>query len=209
MVETVKGIIENVNISLIVPNDWNPNKMTPDQYEKEKNSILTFGFIDPITVREVQIKQKLYYQIIDGEHRWRGAKELGMQIVTINNLGHLSDEQAQQMTLQLNAHGKSDILQLGVLVHELRAEVPFPELEKNLPFDKAQLENLDSLVTNLEPPSDVDFGNPTPLETGTGDQDQSPDVWSFKVHSSKLDFVRGILDRYGKNLLEMCGRLRT
>lgn len=53
------------------PNGWNPNQMSPRQFEAEIESILRFGFIDPITVRE-----KDGLEIVDGEHRWKAWREI-------------------------------------------------------------------------------------------------------------------------------------
>ena len=54
------------------PNNYNPNKMNERQFSAELESIQHFGFIDPITVRDTANG----LIIVDGEHRWRGAKEI-------------------------------------------------------------------------------------------------------------------------------------
>ena len=54
------------------PNNYNPNKMNERQFSAELESIQHFGFIDPITVRDTSNG----LIIVDGEHRWRGAKEI-------------------------------------------------------------------------------------------------------------------------------------
>jgi hypothetical protein len=63
---------DTVHIDSIRPNDYNPNRMNDRQYAAELESIQHFGFIDPITIRETDDG----LVIIDGEHRWRGVKEV-------------------------------------------------------------------------------------------------------------------------------------
>ncbi len=53
------------------PNPWNPNKMNSREFEAEIESILHFGFIDPVTVRENNGPE-----VIDGAHRLRALSEI-------------------------------------------------------------------------------------------------------------------------------------
>ena len=64
---------ERVRKELILPNPWNPNRMTTEMYAKALESISEFGMIDPLLCREMGD----HYQIIDGEHRYRAACDLG------------------------------------------------------------------------------------------------------------------------------------
>ena len=68
--------LEYISYSNMKPNNWNPNRMNPKQFEAEVVSIIHNGFIDPITVRDVSKDDDFYYEIIDGEHRWRALKEI-------------------------------------------------------------------------------------------------------------------------------------
>jgi len=65
--------IEWVDIELVHPNPWNPNVQSDFIYAKTRISILEHGFIDPIKVRQ---KADGQYEVIDGEHRWKVAKDL-------------------------------------------------------------------------------------------------------------------------------------
>jgi ParB-like chromosome segregation protein Spo0J len=53
------------------PNPWNPNKMNAREFEAEIESILHFGFVDPVTVRENNGPE-----VIDGAHRVRAMAEI-------------------------------------------------------------------------------------------------------------------------------------
>ena len=60
--------LEWVDRNLLKPNDYNPNKVSRDNLELLKQSILTNGWTLPIVVRPD-------YTIIDGFHRWTVSGE--------------------------------------------------------------------------------------------------------------------------------------
>lgn len=60
--------LEWVDRELLKPNDYNPNKVSRDNLELLKQSILTNGWTLPIVVRPD-------YTIIDGFHRWTVSGE--------------------------------------------------------------------------------------------------------------------------------------
>lgn len=141
------------------PNPWNPNSMPNDMYVKAIESIHEFGFVDPITCRTEWVRDQLVYEIIDGEHRWRASeghgrcvrakkgggweRHVGLDVLPITNLGVLTDEIAQQLTIVLNeTRGTYDPKKMGELLVDLVAVKPLPELLAVLPFDKPKFEEL-------------------------------------------------------------------
>ncbi|MDI3311047.1 MAG: ParB/RepB/Spo0J family partition protein [Thermoanaerobacterium sp.] len=75
--ESVKGV-ENIKISDIEPNQFQPRKHFDDESLKElSDSIKEHGIIQPIIVR----KNDFGYQIVAGERRWRAAKLAGLKEV--------------------------------------------------------------------------------------------------------------------------------
>ena len=66
--------IKNVSVEEITADGNNPNRMIPAKFEALKESIRKFGFLIPVVTNKD-------LQIADGEHRWRAAKELGMEQV--------------------------------------------------------------------------------------------------------------------------------
>lgn len=116
------------------PNDWNPNKQSHFMYEREKRSIKKFGFVDPITVRRVEGQ----LEIVDGEHRWRAAKDLGLTAVSVTDLGEVSIVQAKALTDVLNnLKGNPDAYRQNQLIEDILAAEP--ELKDVLPYTEAQL----------------------------------------------------------------------
>ena len=146
---------EWVAIDRLEPNPWNPNAMDDEMYAKAIESIHKFGFVDPVTVREVGIAG---YQIIDGEHRWKAGREhsgdchddyhVGMVQLPITNLGLIEDSIAKQLTIVLNeTRGEYEPKRMGELLTSLLTIEPLPVLQKVLPFTPVQFEELTKLPT--------------------------------------------------------------
>jgi len=61
-----------IPLEKIKPNSFNSNEMSREEYERFKESIIRFGMKDAIKVR----RKDSFFEIIDGEHRFKVAKEL-------------------------------------------------------------------------------------------------------------------------------------
>lgn len=150
---------ELVKLEHLRPNPWNPNEMDPEDYEKARTSIRRFGFIDPITVRRIPIDYvetttmaeaaegkkshvpatPQYYEIIDGEHRWKAAKDEGLTEVHVA-IVTVDDADAEQLTFILNElRGKPNPQKLAALVRDLASKRSMVELEAVLPLRRQQL----------------------------------------------------------------------
>jgi hypothetical protein len=150
-------------------------------YQKELASLRRFGLVAPLVVRRIppggsptpprskrtaglpskSITTK--YELIDGEHRWKGAQELGYTEVPIWDLGIISDAVAKQLTIVLNeTRGTPDPGKLGELLMDLlETELPTDLLEV-LPFPEERFTELTKLAA-------FDWGAVTePMKTETG-----------------------------------------
>ena len=143
-----------VAIDAVIPNPWNPNAMTDEMFGKAIESIHRFGFVDPVTCRE--LGDGVEFQIIDGEHRWKAAKShsgrcddkrhYGMLSLPIISVGAISDEIAKQLTIVLNeTRGESDPRKLGAIITDLLISEPLPVLAAVLPFSPDRLAELAEL----------------------------------------------------------------
>ena len=127
--------IVNIRVRDLVPNPWNPNRMDDEMLRKEVESIKAFGFVDPITVRPFG----KIFQIIDGEHRWKAASELGLAEVPCIVLD-VDDETAEQLTIVLNdLRGKPNEERLAALVRDLSTRRSMLDLERVLPYKRERL----------------------------------------------------------------------
>ena len=67
--------ILEVQLSQIKEADTNPNFMAPEKFERLKNGIEQNGFLQPILVSP---NKDGTYTIVDGHHRFKAARDLGM-----------------------------------------------------------------------------------------------------------------------------------
>lgn len=124
---------KRVPIHHITPNQWNPNVQSDKMFSKGIASVKEFGLMGSILVRE----NLGFYEILDGEHRWRYAKELGYTEMDVDSLGEISNDRAKILTVLLNnLRGKDDIEKRAAIYESLNAG----QLQL-LPFSDEEIEN--------------------------------------------------------------------
>jgi len=133
---------ETIPAERISVNRWNPNRMTAAMYAKALESIKTYGFVDPLTVREDMTRGGIepVYEIIDGEHRFRAGSDLGMTEFPCVVVHGLTDDQARKLTVVLNElHGQADPDKMGDLLSDLLSRTDLEDLMVALPYDESVL----------------------------------------------------------------------
>ena len=134
--------IERVGIEKIKPNSWNPKPENPPEMEKIKRSLEINGYAQPILVRKLDDG----YEILDGQHRYLAAKELGYKELYIYNAGEVDDEEAKAMTIWMQTQVSFDDQLLAPLAIELK------RLDMELPYSEKEMikfENMLSFDMNL------------------------------------------------------------
>lgn len=102
--------------------------MTAFMYSKALESIEEFGFVDPITCTAD-------YVIIDGEHRWKAARDLGYAKVPVTVIDGLTDDGYRKLTVVLNElRGQADPTKLSDLLSNLLEGSTVEELVHSLPY---------------------------------------------------------------------------
>jgi hypothetical protein len=109
------------------------------EYAKLLESMQRFGFTDPLTVRSRSGK----LQLIDGEHRLRAARDLGLSSVPYFDVGEISDDEAKALGIVLNElKGRHDPRVLGDLLKDLLERSSPEEMLVGMPFTTEALEGL-------------------------------------------------------------------
>lgn len=122
----VVGTDRIIPVAQIFPNSWNPNEMDPNQFARLKHEIKTSGFSRDkrvlVRVKPLPEDQKYEegaedFEIIDGEHRWRAGKELGMKEIpcVVMNIPEL-DEASFRTYILNNLRGNINEVKLAVLI---------------------------------------------------------------------------------------------
>lgn len=129
-----------VAVASIRPNSWNYNKQSQFVFEREVNSIRRFGILRPILVRKAG---KGFYEIVDGEHRWRAAKQVGVKRVSVIVLDNIDDLDAKQLTILMNEirGDESDAQRFRFLLSQISK---FDGAEELLPYTLDEIEHLNS-----------------------------------------------------------------
>jgi len=140
-----KPDIREVDINLVHPNPYNPNKMDDRTYKLTLKSIEEDGLMGEIIVREDPDKPNEFI-IIDGEHRWKAARELGYGTIKIEVKAKDTPE-AMISTLRLNkARGENDPIKEAEVIHELHKTYSTEEIEEKLGYTKEEQEGLENLM---------------------------------------------------------------
>jgi hypothetical protein len=146
----INGEAMNLPVSRLYPNPWNPNVMDADMLARERASIEEFGFVDQIIVR-THPERPGVYEIIDGEHRWLVANELGMEEVPCWNLGEIDDNMAMQLTLVLREiHGTHDPARVQEILKLLVNSTSIDKLRKTIPYDDGVFARLADMNKNFD-----------------------------------------------------------
>ena len=116
-------------IDKLRPNNWNPNEIDAKTYELARLSIQEEGFSDPIDIDPTGL-------ILDGEHRWRLAVELGMTHVPVFIKERYEDDAKITTIRKDRTHGEPDLVRLLGIVGELVDAYGSGEVERRLGFDQ-------------------------------------------------------------------------
>lgn len=172
----ILGKYDVVSVKRLKRNPWNYNEMDEVGMEKLKATMRLDGFIDDIIVREIDDPgDKVDYEIIDGEHRWFAAKELGMAKVPIKNLGKIDDIKAKALTIKLNElKGRPDTERMALIVDEIIRSTD-DDLINTMPFDDEEMSELSRLARETVD----DVPDPKP---GTTNDDEDGDKRTRKVN---------------------------
>ena len=106
--------IKNIQLDQLVESVSNPNSMDPEKYALLVQAIREVGFVQPVLVRPQRVGSK--HIIIDGHHRVRAARELGMKYVPcVIGTGDLAtDEQASVTQIAMGRlRGELDLAAVG------------------------------------------------------------------------------------------------
>jgi ParB/RepB/Spo0J family partition protein len=104
--------VEEVLLVELKPNEYNPNRQTEDEFEMLKASIREDGFTQPILCMSDGT-------IVDGEHRWRAAQELGYETVPVVRVS-MTEAQRRIATMRHNrARGQDDTAAVAELMLDL------------------------------------------------------------------------------------------
>lgn len=151
----ITGSVELADLEFVSPNDWNPNKLKGPKLEAVRLSMLEDGWLssEALLIWGTDETGKLQNKIIDGEHRWKLAKELGYQQGPMVFLHGITRAKAIELTIKLdNNRGDFDRPLLIVALKELLPELDYADPAVALGFAQTDLNKLLG-VDSVSPPA--------------------------------------------------------
>jgi hypothetical protein len=113
--------VEWVPIGSVRENGWNPNVLPSRKFAHLRRELVRVGFASPILVSRDGT-------IINGEHRWRAAREEGFSEVPVVRID-VDEETARTISLNLNSiHGEADRARLALMLAGMEIDMPKDEL---------------------------------------------------------------------------------
>lgn len=102
-----------VPVDDIRPNDYNPNRMDDQEFSEFVAEVKHLGRLPkPVVIRPKVGLSSAAFCIVDGEHGWRAAKEVGFEKIPCE-IVHVDDFEAMRQTYKRNQHGRPDQVLLG------------------------------------------------------------------------------------------------
>lgn len=146
-----EGVYKSISVAQLKPAEYNPRTITDDEFSGLKESIKTFGFVDPAIVNKD-------YTIIGGHQRIKAAEALGLKEVPCVVLD-LDKHQEKKLNVILNSpaiSGKYDDLKLSEILEELKLDDDYESLRLNalepLDLSPIEVEEDEAPEVSQEPP---------------------------------------------------------
>ena len=136
-------------ISSLKANPWNPNEMGEKTQAFLVREIKRMGFLQPILINKDGM-------IIDGEHRWRAAKDAGLKEIPVVQID-VDDNQARILTMNMNQiKGDNNPVKVAELIKELQTDFDDTTITNYLNFTKNEIESY-NLILSLPEVNDADL----------------------------------------------------
>lgn len=150
--------VKLVNISDVVANDYNPNKVATPEMKLLKHSIQEDGYTQPIVTMYDDKKEK--YVVIDGFHRYTVGMQLGLDEIPIVVIDKEIKDRMASTIRHNRARGTHQILDMSKIVTDLYVGGwSDSEISKHLGMDADEVIRLKQVSGLKEAFADHEFSN--------------------------------------------------
>lgn len=131
--------VRKIELDRIEVNEANPNEMDEKEFENLKKEIKKRGFLVPIVVRKLEENK---YKLIDGEHRYKAAKELGYKEIPAVVL-EISEEEEKYLLINLNKiKGSFNPIKYARLVEDLVNKYTLEKVKEAIYLSEREIQSL-------------------------------------------------------------------
>lgn len=193
-------------IDIFIEADWNYKKENEALDKKLNEALKRFGQTQNIYARELETG---YYEIPDGNHRFKQAKDLGKKFLFAYDLGKITKSDAIRRAISTNEiKYTADNIKLAELIKEISVDFDITDLSMILPYSEIELNDYVQLM-------DFDWSNFNQAEpevdnfvAETNSETEVPKEITIKISGSlfeKLQTVKEIANEdKALKCLEVC-----
>ena len=194
--------IMELDPSILLPNPWNTNIVTPENEAKLEESIKRLGFFRPAVVREIansgNSETATIYEILGGEHRAQIAAKMGMATIPVVNLGLISDLKAKEIGIADNSrYGMDDQIAFADLIkgmgnaEQLKDFLPYTEHDFTDLFTSSEID-LDTLGLEENFEKDEDNAEEAPV---AAKPTKTHTIIRYKVANRDAEELTALIER--------------
>lgn len=166
------------------PNSYNPNRQSPHDFELLLRSMREDGFTQPI------VAQSKTSEIVDGEHRWRAALELGYEEIPVVFVD-MTIEQMRIATLRHNrARGSEDIELSAQVLRDLSELGALDWAQDSLMLDDVEIQRMLDDVPAPEAFGDAEWTDAWTPGTPDDDDSERPTLGEHSMTSAASTILR-------------------
>lgn len=175
-----KNSIKFVDAETLIPTLGNPNFVPQTTYQNIIDDIKKNGFYGAILINKDN-------EIVDGEHRWRALKSLGVKEVPVIVDEELNKDTSRIQTIRLNRErGYLTPVETGQMLINLNKNIPMDILSQTTSIPLPEL----SLLTNLKyDPALQKESELTSKKTSWSDIDSLINQLTAKIKATKRTFT--------------------
>lgn len=123
---TIRRERRTAKLDLVQPNDWNFNVLSEHKYESLLHDMRTEGWVasQPLCIWATDEKGRVQNKIINGEHRWKAAIEVGFREGPMVFIHGITRAQAIELTFRLDhPRGTFNADRLRVALNEIHPKM--------------------------------------------------------------------------------------
>jgi ParB family transcriptional regulator, chromosome partitioning protein len=132
----------DIRIERLIEASWNVNRMDEDMLNHLKQSLITYGVVEPLVVRPVK---KPNFEVLSGNQRLKVIRSMRFKSAPCV-VANLNDQEAMLLAQALNGiKGEDDLARKGALLKKILSNVPEDKILSILPETSESLRDLSSL----------------------------------------------------------------